>query len=81
MLPCLRQHGENKSSERNCLSDLFQQELRDRLEIKLVVSSGTSLITDGLAGYTESMQIIHDWSQAHFFKMGQEDTLREKSFY
>ena len=37
MLPCLRQHGEYNSGERNG---------------------------------KESMQIIHNWSQAHFFKMG-----------
>ena len=36
----------------------------------LVVSSETSLLTDGPAGYKEAMQITHDWSQGHFFKMG-----------
>ena len=50
MLPCLRQHGEHNSNKINGFSDVFQQALRERLDIKLVDSSGTSLLKDGTDG-------------------------------
>ena len=43
MLPYLRQHREHKSNERNGFFDVFQQALRKRLDIKLVVSNRTCL--------------------------------------
>ena len=59
------------SLERNGLVDIFQAALKERFEIKLVGTSGTSWLTDGPKGYTEAMQVIFDWSQTHFFKLGQ----------
>ena len=51
-------------------TDILQAALNDRMEIKLVIASGTSWLTDGPSGYVDSMQVIYDWAQAHFFKMG-----------
>ena len=76
MLPCLRQHGAFQSLEINGFADIFQAALNERLEIKLVGASGTSWVTEsvisGPAGYTEAMQVIFDWSQANFLKLGQQ---------
>ena len=55
---------------RGVFTHILQAALKDRLEIKLVVPSGTSWLTDGPSGYVDSMQVIYDWSQAHFFKCG-----------
>jgi hypothetical protein len=48
----------------------LQHALHKGLEIKLIISSGTSWLTDGPAGYAEAQQVIPDWSQAYTFKMG-----------
>ena len=37
-----------------------------------MVASGTSWLTDGAAGYVDSMQVMYDWSQAHLFRMGEQ---------
>ena len=37
-----------------------------------MIGSGTSWLTDGAAGYADSLQVIYDWSQAHFFRMGKQ---------
>ena len=37
-----------------------------------MIVSGTSWLTDGAAGYVDSMQVMYNWSQAHFFRMGQQ---------
>ena len=66
MLPCLRQFNEI-----NGFADIFQAALKERLEIKLLVASGTSWLSNGPAGYTKAMQLTFDWSQAHFFNLGQ----------
>ena len=70
MLQCLRQFWEFQSKERGGFSDIFQAALKERIEIKLAVASGTSWLTDGPAGYIDSMQLIFDWSHANYFKLG-----------
>ena len=72
MLPSLRSSGEFHSKERGGFTDILQAALHERMEIKLVVASGTSWLTDGASGYVDSMQVIYDWAQAHFFRMGQQ---------
>ena len=62
--------GEFQSKERGGFSDIFQAALKERIEIKLTVASGTSWLTDGPAGYIDSMQVIFYWSQANYFKLG-----------
>jgi hypothetical protein len=49
----------------------MQLALHEGLDIKLVVCSGTSWLTDGPAGYAEALQVIYDWSQSYTFKMHQ----------
>jgi hypothetical protein len=68
-LPALKSFAKFDSKERAGFTDVFQTALAYRLEIKLIVASGTSWLSDGPAGYTESMQVWHDWSQAHVFAM------------
>ena len=55
MLPSLRSSGEFHSKERNGFTDILQAALHERMEIKLVVASGTSWLTDGASGYVDSM--------------------------
>ena len=59
MLPSLRNVGEFQSKERGGLTDILQAALKDRLEIKLAVASGTSWLKDGTSGYVDSMQVIY----------------------
>ena len=61
---------EFKSKERGGFSDIFQAALKERMEIKLAVARGTSWLTDGPAGCIDAMQVIFDWSQANYFKLG-----------
>jgi hypothetical protein len=68
-LPALKSFVKFDSKERAGFTDVFQMALEYRMEIKLIVCSGTSWLTDGPAGYAESMQVWHDWSQAHVFAM------------
>ena len=70
MLPCLRQFGEFQSKGRVGFSDIFQAAHKERIEIKLAIASGTSWLTDGPAGYIDSMQVIFDWSEENYFKLG-----------
>ena len=70
MLPSLRNFGEFQSKARGGFTDILQAALKDRLEIKLAVASGTSWLRDGPSGYVDSMQVIYEWAQAHFFKCG-----------
>jgi hypothetical protein len=51
-------------------TEILQHALREGIEIKLIISSGTSCLTDGPAGYAEAQQVIYDWSQAYLFRMG-----------
>ena len=50
MLPSLRSFGEFTSKERGGFTDIIQAALHDRMEIKLVISSGTSWLIDGPSG-------------------------------
>jgi hypothetical protein len=72
MLPSLKSLAEFNSKERNGFTDVLQLALHERIEIKLVIGSGTSWLSDGAAGYADSLQVIYDWSQAHFFHMGKQ---------
>ena len=71
-LPALKSFARFNSKERNGFTDVLQIALHERMEVKLIVGSGTSWLTDGPAGYAEGMQVWYDWSQAHFFIMGEE---------
>ena len=42
------------------------------IEIKLIISSGTTYLTDGPAGYADGLQVMYNWSQAHMFRMGKQ---------
>ena len=72
MLPALKNSAKFHSKERNGLTDVLQLALHERIEIKLVISSGTSWLTDGPAGYADSLQVMYDRSQAHLFRMGKQ---------
>ena len=56
MLPSLKSMAE----ERKGFTDVLQLALHERMEIKLVIGSGTSWLTDGAAGYADSLQVIYD---------------------
>ena len=71
MLPALKHNTEFHSKDRNVFTEVLQQALHEGLDIKLIVSSGTSWMTDGPAGYAEALQVIYDWSQSYTFKMHQ----------
>ena len=71
MLPMLKHHVEFQSKDRNGFTEVMQMALHEGLEITLAVCSGTSWLTDGPAGYAESLQVIYDWSQSYTFKMHQ----------
>ena len=68
MMPLVKNPGTFKSKDRGGFSDVVKQAVDIGLDITLVVSSGTSWLNDGPSGYTESMQVIYDWSQAYTFK-------------
>ena len=68
MMPLVKNPGTFKSKDRGGFSEVVQQAVDMGLNITLVVSSGTSWVNDGPSGYTESMQVIYDWSQAYTFK-------------
>jgi hypothetical protein len=70
MLPALKKNTDFHSKDRNGFTEVLQHALLEGLEIKLIVSSGTSWLTDGPAGYAEAQQVIYDWSQAYTFKLG-----------
>jgi hypothetical protein len=72
LLPALKNSDEFHSKERNGFTDVLQLALHERIKIKLVISSGISWLTDGPAGYADSLQVMYDWSQAHLFRMGKQ---------
>jgi hypothetical protein len=71
MLPALKHNTEFQSKDRNGFTEVLQHALHEGLDIKLIVCSGTSWMTDGPAGYAEALQVIYDWSQSYTFKMHQ----------
>jgi hypothetical protein len=72
MLPALKNSADFHSKDRNGFTDILQHALHEGIEIKLIISSGTSWLTDGPAGYAEGQQVMYDWSQAHMFRMGKQ---------
>jgi hypothetical protein len=62
MLPALKSLAEFHSKERNGFTDVLQLALHEKIEIKLVIISGTSWLTDGPAGYADSI----DWNNLYF---------------
>jgi hypothetical protein len=70
MLPALKNNTDFHSKDRNVFTEVLQHALHEGLEIKLIISSGTSWLTDSPAGYAKAQQVIYDWSQAYLFKMG-----------
>jgi hypothetical protein len=65
MLPILKHHVEFQSKDRNGFTEVMQHALHEGLDIKLVVCSGTSWLTDGPAGYAEALQVMTGASPIH----------------
>jgi hypothetical protein len=60
ILPALKNSAEFHSKDRNGFKDILQHALQEGIEIKLIISSGTSWLTDGPAGYADGLQVMYD---------------------
>ena len=69
MMPLIKNPATLQSKDKGGFSEVVKQAVELELDITLIVSSGTSWLNDGPSGYTESMQVIYDWTQAFTFKI------------
>lgn len=76
--PLVKDKLNSVSGDTNGVTYLLQEALKAGLEVKLAVSSGTSLLMDGAANYIELMQMIYDLSQSWVFKMSSEVGARSR---
>ena len=70
MLLPLKEGLNHTTGHAHGFTELLSLAMKEKIEIRLAIMSGTSLLLEGPAGYTGGMAAIYELTQANVFKLG-----------